>query len=195
MFNLIKEKALHAVVLASVLGFATAATLTPAHAKSGSEAIEACIDNDECHFHGNDDGSISIVFDGGGVIWCPSLDGECVVVSPTVVKGTPSPVAAPIAAPITPGQNAGGLPVANPTPPSGTPVSGLPVINHPAPPNGTTGTPPTTPISGHPVTNHPVPPTVFHPVRNPIVTTTFGSPKGNGPTILVAHNGGGSGRH
>jgi hypothetical protein len=193
MFNLTKDKALHAVILASTLGFATAATLTPAHAKSGSEAIEACIDNDECHFHGNSDGSISIVFDGGGVIWCPSLDGECVVVSPTVVKeGPPSSVAAPITA----GQNIGGLPVTNPTPPSGTTVSGLPVINHPTPPKGTTGTPPATPIRGLPVTNHPVQPIVFHPVRNPVVTTTFGSPKGNGPTILVAHNGGGgSGRH
>ena len=192
MFNLTKEKALRAVVLASTLGFATAATLSPAHAKSGRDAVLACIDNDECSFHGNDDGSIVIVFDGGGVIWCPGLDGECVVVSPTVAKGgTPSPIAAPI----TTGQNAGGLPVANPTPPSGTPVSGLPVTNKPTPPRGTIGAPPTTPISGRPVTNHPAPPTVFHPVRNPIVTTTYGNPKGNGPTILVARGGGGGGRH
>jgi len=99
------------------------------------------------------------------VIWCPSLKGQCVVVSPDKGKvGQQPPVAPPISkTPVAaaPGNPKGGSPA--------------PVVNHPAPPRQ---------INGLPVIFHPSP--VLHPspiLHHPIIFKPIGKP--SAPVILV----------
>jgi len=119
-----------AFALMLAIGATATLSLTPAYATDGRTAAQTCIDRDDCSMSLGDNGSFTIVFDGGGVIWCPSLDGECVVVSPDVGRvNRHGPI---VAAPISPVQ-APKLPGpvgSNPTgskPTRGKPVTVVPV--------------------------------------------------------------------
>jgi len=151
------------LALTLTLGLASIAMLAPAHATDGRTVAQSCIDRDDCSITIGANGTFTITFDGGGVIWCPSLDGECIVVSPDTGKVGKSPVAAPISK--TPVAAAPGNPVTkNPTPIARHPIS---VGRHPTSPK---------PVSGHPVPFHPI----------PIVHKPIGKP--SAPVILV-HRG------
>ena len=119
-----------------------------------------------------DPGAFIITLDGGGVIYCGSVNDECVVVSPdTGKRGEPAPVATPITK----------TPVPNAGPVGGRPVSNhpMPVSNNPWPPRGTTGT-----VGVHPIP-HPIPHPIFHPILKPI-----GFKGGNaGAPVLLARSG------
>jgi hypothetical protein len=149
-----------ALALTLAFGFTSAAMLVPAHATNGRTAAQACILRDDCSISINPNGTFTIVLDGGGVIWCPDLKGQCVVVSPDKGKVGQSPVAAPIGK----------------TPVAAAPVN--PVTKNPAP----TGTHPA-PVSNPPTSPKPVsgPPIVFHPI--PIYHKPIGKP--SAPVILV----------
>jgi hypothetical protein len=150
------------VALTLMLGAITAAALRPAHATDGETAARKCIDNDACHINVMPDGtSFTITIeDGGGSIYCGSVNEECVVVSPDTGKGhKPTPVAAPIGK--TPGPNKGPI--------TGT---GNPVTNNPVVPKGPIGTVPTG----------------FHPIHGPVRQS--GNPTGNaGAPILLVRSG------
>jgi hypothetical protein len=157
-----------ALAVTLALGFTSTAMLSPAHALSGRAAAQACINRDDCHIDiwPGSSGAFTITLDGGGVIYCPSLNGECVVVSPDVGKiGQQPPVAAPI------NKTPVGAAPANPR--GGNPP---PVVNHPKPPRQ---------INGLPVIYHPSPI-----LRKPILTP-IGKP--SAPVILV-RSGTSSGR-
>ncbi len=149
-----------ALALTLAFGFSSAAMLAPAHATDGRTIAQACVDRDDCSIDIWPNGSFTITLDGGGVIWCPDLNGQCVVVSPDTGKVGQAPVAAPIAK----------TPVAavplNPTTGSPAPTGAhpAPTGTHPAP-TGTHPTPPK-PVSGSPVVFHPFP--IYHkPIGKP----------------------------
>jgi hypothetical protein len=163
-----------ALALTLALGTTAAATLTPAHATNGRTVAQECVDRDDCSIQilPGDDGAFTVTFDGGGIIYCPSVNDECVVVSPDKGNGgRPAPVATPITK--TPGPNAGptgGRPVSNnPKPVTNNP---RPVSSNPKPPKGTTGT----------VGFHPIP----HPIFKPIGTAAGGK---SGAPVLLARGG------
>jgi hypothetical protein len=162
-----------ALALTLALGTTAAAMLTPAHATNGRTAAQECIDRDDCTITPyGDSGAFIITLDGGGVIYCGSVNDECVVVSPDTGKGrNPAPVAAPISK--TPAPNAGptdGRPVSsNPKPVNSKPK---PVSNTPKPPKGTIGT----------VGLHPIP----HPIFKPIGNAAGGR---SGAPVLLARGG------
>jgi hypothetical protein len=153
--------------------------VAPAHATNGRTVILACVNRDDCSIDVQPSGTFTITLDGGGIIWCPSLKGECVVVTPDKGKVGQSPVAAPIAK----------TPVAaaplNPT--TGNPG---PTGTHPAP----VGNHPTTPkpVSGSPVVFHPLP--IYH---HPFPINHKPVGKSPAPVILVrnAHSGAHSSGH
>lgn len=149
-----------ALALTLAFGFISAAMLAPAHATDGRTVVLACINRDDCSIDVLPSGTFTIILDGGGIIWCPGLKGECIVVSPDIGKVGQSPVAAPIAK----------------TPVAAAPLS--PTAGSPAP----TGTHPA-PVSNHPTTPKPVSgsPVVFHPL--PIYHKPVG--KSPAPVILV----------
>lgn len=125
------------LALTLTLGLTSIAMLAPAHATDGRTVAQSCIDRDDCSLTIGNNGTFTIVYDGGGVIWCPSLDGQCVVVSPDIGKVGKSPVAAPISK--TPVAAAPGNPVTkNPAPigrhPTPRPISAPPIVFHPLPP-------------------------------------------------------------
>ncbi|MFZ2068322.1 MAG: hypothetical protein WAV27_20305 [Xanthobacteraceae bacterium] len=155
------------LALTLAFGFTSAAMLAPAHATDGRTAAQMCINRDDCTITPGPNGSFVLTLDGGGVIWCPDVNGECVVVSPDTRKVGQAPVAAPI----------GKSPVAA-APPNPTTGSPVPTGTHPAP----TGNHPTSPkpVSGSPIVFHPFP--INH---KPIV-------KSPAPVILVrsAHSSG-----
>lgn len=157
------------LALTLTLGLASIAMLAPAHATDGRTVAQSCINRDDCSIAIGANGTFTIVFDGGGVIWCPSLDGECVVVSPDIGKIGKSPIAAPIGK--TPVAAAPGNPVTkNPAPIGRHP---FPVGRHPTWPK---------PVSGHPLPFHPF----------PILHRPIGSPSS---PILLARGGGHGGGH
>ncbi len=158
-----------ALALTLAFGFSSAAMLAPAHATDGRTVAQSCINRDDCSIDIWPNGSFTVILDGGGVIWCPDLNGQCVVVSPDTGKVGQAPVAAPIAK---------------------TPVAAAPL-------NPTTGSPAPTgrhpaPVRGHPTSPKPkpvsAPPVVFHPF--PIYHKPIGKPPA--PVILVrsAHSSG-----
>ena len=147
------------LALTLTIGATAATTMTPAYATDGRTAAQKCINRDDCHLSpANADGSFTIVFDGGGVIWCPDVNGQCVVVSPDVKKGgKPFPTAGvPIGKTL--GTNAPGRnPVnSNPKPtkgPIGVVPTGFHPVRGPLKPIGNTGSNAGAPIllarSGH----------------------------------------------
>jgi hypothetical protein len=146
-----------ALALTLALGTTAAAMLTPAHAVDGRTVAQECVNRDDCSIQiwpGDNGGAFTVTFDGGGTIYCPSVNGQCVVVSPDTGKGgRPAPVATPITK--TPAPNAGpagGRPVSN----NPKPVNPKPVTSNPKPPKGTTGT----------VGFHPIPHPIFKPIGN-----------------------------
>ena len=111
-----------AFALMLAIGATATLSLTPAHA-NGRTVAQTCINRDDCKISPpNADGSFTIVLDGGGVIWCPSLDGECVVVSPDTVKGS-NPRGPIVAAPISTR-----LPPKAPGPVTVPPIKGKPIV-------------------------------------------------------------------
>jgi len=162
-----------ALALTLALGTTAAAMLTPAHATNGRTAAQECIDRDDCTITPyGDSGAFIITLDGGGVIYCGSVNDECVVVSPdTGKRGKPAPVATPITK--TPVPNAG-------------PTGGEPVSNHPRPVNSNPK-----PVTGNPrlpkgtigtVGFHPIP----HPIFKPIGNAAGGR---SGAPVLLARGG------
>ena len=98
MFNLTPKNLPRTLALTLAFGFTSAAMLAPAHATNGRAAAQMCIERDDCTITPDPNGvSFTITLDGGGVIWCPDVNGECVVVSPDKGKVGQSPIAAPIA--------------------------------------------------------------------------------------------------
>jgi hypothetical protein len=176
MFNLTPKNLPRTLALTLAFGFTSAAMLAPAHATNGRAAAQMCIERDDCTITPDPNGvSFRITLDGGGVIWCPDVNGECVVVSPDKGKVGQSPIAAPIAK--TP---VAAAPV-NPT--TGSPA---PTGTHPAP----IGKHPTSskPVSGSPVVFHPLPiyhhpfPIYHKPVGKspaPVVLVRSGHPSGH----------------
>ena len=84
------------LALTLAFGFTPAAMLAPAHATDGRTAAQMCVDRDDCTITPGANGSFTLTLDGGGVIWCPDVNGECVVVSPDTGKVGQAPVAVPI---------------------------------------------------------------------------------------------------
>jgi hypothetical protein len=156
-----------ALAVTLAFGLTSAAMLAPAHATDGRTAAQMCIDRDDCTITPGPNGSFVLTLDGGGVIWCPDVNGECVVVSPDQGKVGQSPVAAPITK--TPVAAVPGNPVTK------TPA---PVGNHPTSPK---------PVGAPPIVFHPIPiqrqPVVFHPVHH----KPTGMP--STPVILVRSSG------
>lgn len=167
------------LALTLAFGFTPAAMLAPAHATDGRTAAQMCVDRDDCTITPGANGSFTLTLDGGGVIWCPDVNGQCVVVSPDTGKVGQAPVAVPITK--TPVAAAPGNPVTKTPAPVGNhptspkPVSAPPIVFHPIP------------IHHQPIVFHPIPvhrqPIVFHPVHH----KPIGMP--STPVILVRSSG------
>jgi hypothetical protein len=163
-----------ALAVTLAVGFTSAAMLAPAHATDGRTAAQMCIDRDDCTITPVGNGSFTLTLDGGGIIWCPDVNGQCILVVPDIGKVGQSPVAAPITK--TPVAAAPGNPVTKTPAPIGTHPS--PVGNHPTAPK---------PVGAPPIVFHPIPihgqPIVFHPVHH----KPTGMP--STPVILVRSSG------
>jgi hypothetical protein len=156
----------HVLALMLAFGITTAANL--AHA-NGRTIAQACVERDDCSIDiwPGDSGAFTIILAGGGVIYCPSLNGQCVVVSPDHTNnGNRAPVAKPIS----------GMPVANAGPNGGRPVG-----SHPIPPRSPIGKLPVIgPVKGWPVAGRPI-----YPISKPVGFRGGSS----GAPVLLARRG------
>ena len=170
-----------ALAVTLAVGFTSAAMLAPAHATDGRTAAQMCIDRDDCTITPVGNGSFALTLDGGGIIWCPDVNGQCILVVPDTGKVGQAPVAPPIAktpvaaAPLNPTTGSSASTGTHPAPTGTHPV---PTGNHPTSPK---------PVSTPPIVFHPIPihrqPIVFHPVHH--------KPTGmsSTPVILVRSSG------
>ena len=98
MFNLTPKNLPRTLALTLASRLYLSRDVAPAHATNGRAAAQMCIERDDCTITPDPNGvSFTITLDGGGVIWCPDVNGECVVVSPDKGKvgRHPSPPQSP----------------------------------------------------------------------------------------------------